>query len=76
MLAIVPPDSSTPLQVSGKPISAASHAMTFFSTKAGAWLKPARCGFIPEASMSASIASGVPLPCTQPKKRGWRLPLG
>ena len=31
---------------------------------------------MPDASMSASMASGVPVPITQPQKRGWMFPLG
>jgi len=31
---------------------------------------------MPAASISASIAVGVPVPITQPQKRGWMLPVG
>jgi hypothetical protein len=75
-LATVPPLTSRPLLSAGKPSSSAIQRITWRSTSAGDWSKPARCGFIPEASMSASIASGVPVPMTQPQNRGWMFPLG
>ncbi len=73
---MVPPVTSTPPASGGKPRSPASQRTTCASTRAGAWVKPAMCGFMAAASMSAIIPSGVPLPCTQPQKRGCRLPLG
>ncbi len=74
-LAMLPPPTRMPL-APGIPISSASQARTWCSTRAGAWLKPARWALRKAASISAIAASGVPVPCTQPQKRGCRLPLG
>jgi hypothetical protein len=40
----------------------------------GAWSRPPRLAFSPAASISASIPTGVPPPCTQPMKPGCTLP--
>ncbi len=68
--AIEPPDTSNPCVPAGSPSSSTSHAITRFSTCAAASSNSATWGFIPEASMSASMASGVPVPMTQPQNRG------
>ena len=72
--AMVPPLASTPLAPAGKPITSASHLITCSSTHFADWSMPTAFTFMPAASMSAIMPSGVPLDFIQPQKRGWRLP--
>ncbi len=74
-LAIEPPLTSSPLACAGKPSISLNQSITCASTRGPAWSPPPICGFIPAASISASIPSGVPGPITQPQKRGWLLPM-
>ena len=53
---MVPPLVSRPVAWAGKPSNALSQSSTTFSTSTADCSKPARWAFIPDASMSASIA--------------------
>jgi len=74
-LAMEEPVSSTPEVPAGMPSIAAAQAITCRSTTIPAWSRPPQLAFIAPASNSASIETGLPPPCTQPMKRGWRLPV-
>lgn len=73
-LAIEVPVTKTPLAVSGKPNSSAIQRAIWRSTSTGIWLRPPTFAFRPAASISASMPTGVPPPCTQPMKPGCTLP--
>jgi hypothetical protein len=60
----------------GKPIASLNHARTRSSTRLAPSSKPLTLGFTVAASISASAAKGVPVPMTQPQKRGWMFPVG
>ena len=73
-LAIEAPVTNRPLAVAGKPNSSRIQPATSRSTSIGMWSRPPRLAFRPAASISASMPTGVPPPCTQPMKPGCRLP--
>ncbi len=52
----------------------ASSAIPAARLRSGIWSRPPRLAFSPAASISASMPTGVPPPCTQPMKPGWALP--
>ena len=58
------------LELGRKPKSSLNHSITCASTRPPAWFPPPWFRLIPAASISASMANGVPLPITHPQKRG------
>ena len=74
-VAAEPPLTSRPPQP-GRPSSSPSQRTACFSTYVAAWLPPATDGFIAAASASASTATGLGGPLTQPAQRGCPFPSG
>ena len=70
------PLTNRPPALSGNPRSVLNHERTCASTSVADCSNVATFGLSPEASMSATMPSGVPVPVTHPQNRGWRLPWG
>ena len=69
------PETSRPLALSGKPKQRRHHSITSRSTYIAPWSRPPQLLFIVAATISDSRPLASPVPCTQPKKRGWVLPV-
>ena len=65
------PLTSSPLADAGNPVISRHQESTCSSTYPAACSPPPRFEFMPAASISASMASGVPVPMTQLQNRGW-----
>ena len=65
------PLTRSPLEEAGYPVIWRHQSMTCSSTYAEECSPPPRFEFMPAASISASMASGVPVPMTQLQNRGW-----
>ncbi len=69
------PVTNTPEASLGKPKTCANQRVIWRSTSMPMWLRPPQLALRPAASISASMPTGVPAPCTQPMNRGWVLPV-
>ena len=74
-LAMEPPETRMPPASAGNPRSPFIQAVTCISSIVEAIGPPTMFTLRPEASMSASIPEGLPVPTTKPQNRGCLLKL-